>query len=361
MSATKDRGGDASDDSKQEEDNESVPNAETCDQRAKEFAEVTGTDEACAHFFLQDHKWDLERAVHAFFTDTENKSGSSLAEGGVSSKTSSEIVLEEESVEEVPVTELKVISWNIDGLDSKNFNTRVKAVCTILFSEKPDIVFLQEVIAEGFSIIDRCLSEEYLLVSGQNANSLAPYFTIAMLRKNRVRCEKQTVEPFPTTKMGRTLLVVEAAAGEYPLTLITAHLESTKEHQRERKKQLNTALQTAADVPSSRTVIFGGDLNCRNQEIDDIGGVPDRLVDIWSECGAKKFTEYTWDMVKNDNLTFPNFKPRCRFDRLYLNKDSPFEASDFMLVGMQRIRSCLCFPSDHFGVMTMLKLRRDTE
>ncbi len=37
-----------------------LPDAATCDQRSKQFADFTGTDEACAHFFLQDCQWDLE-------------------------------------------------------------------------------------------------------------------------------------------------------------------------------------------------------------------------------------------------------------------------------------------------------------
>ncbi|VDK30805.1 unnamed protein product [Anisakis simplex] len=31
-----------------------------CELALKSFAELTGTDEACAHFFLQDVNWQLQ-------------------------------------------------------------------------------------------------------------------------------------------------------------------------------------------------------------------------------------------------------------------------------------------------------------
>ena len=39
---------------------ERLPDGETCDRLTKEFAEVTGTDEALGHFLLQDCGWKLE-------------------------------------------------------------------------------------------------------------------------------------------------------------------------------------------------------------------------------------------------------------------------------------------------------------
>ena len=42
-----------------EEEDTNIPDAATCQSRCVEFAKITGTDEACAQFFLQDHDWDL--------------------------------------------------------------------------------------------------------------------------------------------------------------------------------------------------------------------------------------------------------------------------------------------------------------
>lgn len=31
-----------------------------CEEALRSFARITGTDEACAHFFLQDVNWNLQ-------------------------------------------------------------------------------------------------------------------------------------------------------------------------------------------------------------------------------------------------------------------------------------------------------------
>lgn len=37
-----------------------IPDRDTCQKLTEQFAEITGTNEACAQFYLQDRKWDLE-------------------------------------------------------------------------------------------------------------------------------------------------------------------------------------------------------------------------------------------------------------------------------------------------------------
>jgi hypothetical protein len=44
----------------EEEEQSELPSAIECDRRTKQFAQVTGTDEACAHMYLQDCNWDVE-------------------------------------------------------------------------------------------------------------------------------------------------------------------------------------------------------------------------------------------------------------------------------------------------------------
>ena len=39
---------------------EYVPNAKEATELVAQFAEVTGTDTACAQFYLQDRNWDLK-------------------------------------------------------------------------------------------------------------------------------------------------------------------------------------------------------------------------------------------------------------------------------------------------------------
>ena len=54
--------------------------------------------------------------------------------------------------------------------------------------------------------------------------------------------------------------------------------------------------------PSERVSILAGDLNLRDAELVASGGLPDRTVDVWERCGARKEVQYTWDMMRNTNL-----------------------------------------------------------
>ena len=44
-----------------------VPNAKEAADLVSQFAEVTGTDTACAQFYLQDRDWDLQVLFNAFW------------------------------------------------------------------------------------------------------------------------------------------------------------------------------------------------------------------------------------------------------------------------------------------------------
>ena len=83
------------------------------------------------------------------------------------------------------------------------------------------------------------------------------------------------------------------------------------------------------------------------------------MVDAWEATGRRKEVEYTWDMLRNDNLPFQSsgrsqFKPRMRFDRMLIRKTFPVsvEIVHFGLIGLERLRPYVCFPSDHWGVIT---------
>lgn len=51
------------------------------------------------------------------------------------------------------------------------------------------------------------------------------------------------------------------------LCLMTSHLESTKDHSKERVKQLQIVLNKMQEESESTTVIFGGDTNLRDSEV----------------------------------------------------------------------------------------------
>ena len=62
--------------------------------------------------------------------------------------------------------------------------------------------------------------------------------------------------------------------------------------------------------------------------------------DVWVATGSRKEVEYTWDTLRNNNTEIPSkFKPRMRFDRVYLR---PSNAGDvkpehFGLIGIEKV------------------------
>ena len=54
------------------------------------------------------------------------------------------------------------------------------------------------------------------------------------------------------------------------MDLLNTHLESTAEHAEERTRQLEQCFEIMSKRPGDRTVIFGGDLNSRDKEVENI-------------------------------------------------------------------------------------------
>jgi tyrosyl-DNA phosphodiesterase 2 len=116
-------------------------------------------------------------------------------------------------------------------------------------------------------------------------------------------------------------------------------------------------------MDSASTVIFGGDLNLRDTEVQKLGGFPAGVYDVWIKTGARKEVEYTWDMTRNDNLELTGgskFKPKFRFDRIFVrpSRASDVEAIHFGLTGLQRLKPHVCFPSDHWGLAVHFALNQ---
>ena len=114
-------------------------------------------------------------------------------------------------------------------------------------------------------------------------------------------------------RMYRHLLAVQAHSGSVVMDLLNTHLESTKDHAEERKKQLEQCFGLMSRRPADRSVIFGGDLNLRDPELRSLGGVPAPARDVWEQLGSREEVKWTWDLQRNTNKEMPGkWKPRCR-------------------------------------------------
>lgn len=46
-------------------------------------------------------------------------------------------------------------------------------------------------------------------------------------------------------------------------------------------------------------------------QLDEIGGIPAGIVDVWADQGSRPEAKYTWDLTRNDNLLWNGrYKPK---------------------------------------------------
>ncbi|EFO24254.2 endonuclease/Exonuclease/phosphatase [Loa loa] len=325
------------DESKEHSENcssEVEPSNAECEEALKKFVQFTKTDEACAHFFLQDFNWQLQPALDRFFSyapETKERTNST--------KASSHLV-ENEPDKDFSLT---VMSWNIDGLDESNLTIRFTAVCYIISKISADVVFLQEMTPDLVPQIRKNLGGEYsILVATPNL----PYFTVVLL-KPFIELISHKAIPYGCSGMGRSMQLVETSAHGHKMMLLNTHLESMKEHSDVRLTQIQECFEQLTEWDDGKTIIvFGGDLNARDSEI---GELPPGFKDAWVAAGSKPKFKFTWDTLLNDNKAAG--KARCRFDRIIYKSAGVFSGVDFSLEGQNRIRTSLCFPSDHWAIL----------
>jgi tyrosyl-DNA phosphodiesterase 2 len=98
-------------------------------------------------------------------------------------------------------------------------------------------------------------------------------------------------------------------------------------------------------------------------QLEAIGGLPNDVYDLWQSTGARKECLYTWDCLRNNNLVMNGkFKPRCRFDRMFYrrakidNEELRLSPVYFELEGLEKLKSCSRFCSDHWAIQCYFDL-----
>ncbi|RCN47174.1 endonuclease/exonuclease/phosphatase family protein [Ancylostoma caninum] len=258
---------------------------------------ITNAEESAALSILEGTEWDVNKALNFYFGTGEEDSDDEEAKGDVAASESTRSSYHQNGPVDLTGLEVSLVSWNVDGLDGNSLATRMKAVYKVVSNLNPDFVFLQEVVGRELPTIER-LSKLYDIYY---SNKDYLYFTAILVSK-----------------------IFEV----------------------DRKEQFQLCMDKIREIISANPnclLFFGGDLNIRD---DEISNVPRGLADAWLAAGADKQTQFTWDTRKNDNKQA--FGARTRFDRIFWY--GPLSRVKFSLAGQQRIRSCLCFPSDHWAV-----------
>ncbi|KAA0199878.1 Traf and tnf receptor associated protein [Fasciolopsis buskii] len=353
------------------------------------FAEITSTNNALAMAFLQDRDWDLEKSLSDYFAEqgTEQR----LASINI-------VDLTENSNEGAPMATglntvecvvFNVLSWNIDGLDSSNLVSRTNQVASILKSEPFHVACFQEVTMATLTMLRTQLEREYLIFSPTDLpfSDCIHYFVAIMIRRHpAIEVERDSfyVHSFPNSSMGRHLVSVglniqtaewtgqETLPPTIFVRIFTSHLESCRDSAAERKNQISycwsrmkhfgTPSQNASNE-QHRASIFCGDLNLRDNEVKELGGVPSGITDVWLATGSRPELHGTWDPRRNTNASrlVGGGPKRCgsssvfRYDRMYVH-GTCLRPVDFGLRGLEKVPGAACFPSDHWGILGRFQL-----
>jgi hypothetical protein len=117
------------------------------------------------------------------------------------------VEVEPPAARQLPGGGLKIVSWNVDGLDDRGLHARAVAVCRHLRRVGPDVIMLQEVVAETDSIFRQRLGGQYdCVLDYQDKRPTAAYFTSMFVAKRTLQVVSVSREPLKSA-MGRDLLI----------------------------------------------------------------------------------------------------------------------------------------------------------
>ena len=254
--------------------------------------------------------------------------------------------------------EITLLTWNLDGLDTVSLITRTRSAIAVIKEEDPDIVFLQEVVAQSWNVIQQELRTHYETLP---ACKHSQYYTAVLLKKGSVLLDNYEVKPFHSSMMMRRLQIVHINVKGMDFKLLNTHLESTAAHSVERIRQFKLCIEELASSTRELNVIFAGDLNLGAKDLNGLT-LPNDVVDMWEATGSKPEKKYTWDMKYNDNKVMSRGgTPRCRFDRVFFRsaENKQVSPSEFHLRGMERAKDCSRFPSDHWALLVKFNIKTE--
>ena len=271
---------------------------------------------------------------------------------------------------------IKLCSWNIDGIRDENLESdatkemRIMIITSIMLSEKPDIICIQENTFPMYSIIKHSLEKDYKDIE-ENGPNIPGYFTSIFVKKEnnfQVDHLRLCFAGPAKSDMGRDLNIATIALENgKKLSLMTSHLESLKDFENKRKSQLQIALEILVDSDTDYGILCG-DLNIRDQEAKEVLKTVNSMYilpkgksainDAWEQTGNSIHEKYTWT-----GKPFGNAEWKARYDRVLYTSVDGITPVDFKLLGkdtLEDISTTQCKgplePSDHFGMLCTFRL-----
>jgi endonuclease/exonuclease/phosphatase family metal-dependent hydrolase len=244
---------------------------------------------------------------------------------------------------------MRVLTWNLNGLDDQKVDERTEAAVFIavtgltmrqLASGKtphhpPDVLLFQEVTERTFE----AHLNTHLPRGGYSLYpAVAPereVFEVVAVRQPARIVTAETV-PLERSLYGRNLHVVDVdglPGIDGPVRFLTAHFDSGVE---EGAARIAATRQVAAAMDERS--IFGGDTNLRTAEWDQASEHVS-VTDAWEAVGSPPDLKRTWRM----------FERGARFDRVWLG--SGLQATQMSGLGTKALPGLPRGPSDHIGLL----------
>ncbi len=247
--------------------------------------------------------------------------------------------------------QLKILTYNI--LSSNQFKQeRHKQIIELLTKSEADIVGLQEV---DKSFLEKIYSDTTISKTYNFSTTFAGHKALGgLLLLSKFPFERIYYSPMSNSYMNRYLLIGEFVINKDTLAVGVVHLESPLNATALRSLQLEEAF---GNLNKQSNTILLGDFNFGDIAPKETSKLDKSYVDLWRETYPDS-VGLTYDLELNP-LALQNAysgESSRRLDKILLKSDE-WKCSKMELFGNQTFRkSTEIFPSDHFGVLSILKL-----
>lgn len=243
---------------------------------------------------------------------------------------------------------IKVCSWNL-WFDYLHQEKRIQEAMNEIENTDCDVACCQEVTKSILQIIqNHPITQKYRIFADKF--STQTYGEIFIVKKE-IPVQKFYSTPFPTSKMGRRLYVLESSKA----VVVNIHLESEFSGKSSGEK----AIQFASlfkfinlTYPKRNDIIILGDTNLTDNDDNWASHILSNsgFMDYYGNGGKQN----TYDYILNTNVLNCY---RSRLDRCYIReqvKITEMKMIHFHLLGLNPIKSINIHPSDHFGICVTL-------
>lgn len=245
---------------------------------------------------------------------------------------------------------LRILSWNVNGLDTSRLDSRIERLCTEIVlgvdlsdalagevRPMPEVVCLQEVVRRAHlaKIGPHLRAAGFALHPETPSRDDGDYLLLAVRPPWRI--DEVASHLFEDSPLGRAWLeatIVHPTGAR--ARVLTAHMESLRSGSGSRVAQcieLDSRMRASAEP-----CVFAGDTNLRDEEWSRARDRGVAMMDAFELAGAPRAHRHTW---------WPERKGRgFRFDRVWLDESSAWTVE----LGTRRRPSL----SDHAAIEALL-------